>query len=55
LERANGLLLRSVRGGLLFPAWKVFFTAASVDPSSEALGPFLKEYDGLEQRLRETF
>ena len=45
----------NVRGGLLFPAWKAYFAAASVDPSSEVLGPFLKEYDELEQRLREAY
>ena len=55
-DRAVELLRRMVKHGKLDQLWERRFDFASIPiPESEAFDEFLKEYDALEQRLRDTY
>ena len=56
MEGAVELLRAMVRHGEISLLWRRDFEMASVPlPNSEAFQDFLKEYEALEQRLRETY
>ena len=55
-EQAVELLRRSVRDGRVNPYWRRSFEIASPTfLESEALDPFLEEYEAEERRLREKY